>query len=90
MLEQCRTGVDRLAAPFITTNAVIGHKTGTGFPTSEGRISAINDCGYIHLPNGTQYTIAVFVADSAYDMTETSKIIADISEIVFKSLIGSK
>ena len=90
MLEQCRTGVDRLAAPFITTNAVIGHKTGTGFPTSEGRISAINDCGYIHLPNGTRYTIAVFVADSAYDMTETSKIIADISEIVFKSLIGSK
>ncbi len=90
MLEQCRTGVDRLAAPFIATNAVVGHKTGTGFPTPEGRISAINDCGYIHLPNGTRYTIAVFVADSAYDMTETSKIIADISEIVFKSLIESK
>ncbi|WP_304649898.1 class A beta-lactamase [uncultured Duncaniella sp.] len=90
MLEQCRTGVDRLAAPFIATNAVVGHKTGTGFPTPEGRISAINDCGYIHLPNGTRYTIAVFVADSGYDMTETSKIIADISEIVFKSLIDSK
>lgn len=90
MLEQCRTGVDRLAAPFIATNAVVGHKTGTGFPTSEGRISAINDCGYIHLPNGTRYTIAVFVADSAYDMTETSKIIADISGIVFKSLIENK
>lgn len=90
MLEQCRTGVDRLAAPFIATNAVVGHTTGTGFPTPEGRISAINDCGYIHLPNGTRYTIAVFVADSGYDMTETSKIIADISEIVFKSLIDSK
>ena len=90
MLEQCRTGLDRLAAPFIATNAIVGHKTGTGFPTPEGRISAINDCGYIHLPNGTQYTIAVFVADSGYDMTETSKIIADISEIVFKSLIDSK
>ena len=90
MLEQCRTGVERLAAPFMSTNAVVGHKTGTGFPTSEGRISAINDCGYIHLPNGTRYTIAVFVADSAYDMTETSKIIADISGIVFKSLIENK
>jgi len=32
------------------------------------------------------YTIAVFVADSAYDMAETSKIIADISEIVFLKL----
>ena len=90
MLEQCRTGVERLAAPFMSTNAVVGHKTGTGFPTSEGRISAINDCGYIHLPNGTRYTIAVFVADSAYDMTETSKIIADISGIMFKSLIENK
>lgn len=90
MLEQCRTGVERLGAPFMSTNAVVGHKTGTGFPTSEGRISAINDCGYIHLPNGTRYTIAVFVADSAYDMTETSKIIADISGIVFKSLIENK
>lgn len=90
MLEQCRTGLDRLAAPFIATNAVVGHKTGTGFPTPEGRISAINDCGYIHLPNGTRYTIAVFVADSAYDLTETSKIIADISEIVLKSLTESK
>ena len=88
MLEQCRTGVDRLAAPFISTNVVIGHKTGTGFPTSDGRISAINDCGYVHLPNGTRYAIAVFVADSAYDMTETSKIIADISEIVFLTLIN--
>lgn len=90
MLEQCRTGVDRLAAPFIATNAVVGHKTGTGFPTPEDRISGVNDCGYIHLPNGTRYTIAVFVADSAYDMTETSKIIADISEIVLKSLTESK
>ena len=37
MLEQCRTGLDRLAAPFIATNAIVGHKTGTGFPTPEGR-----------------------------------------------------
>ena len=55
MLEQCYTGLDRLAAPLLS--AKIGHKTGTGFPTPEGRISAINDCGYVYLPDGTRYSI---------------------------------
>lgn len=86
MLEQCRTGAGRLPAPLMQTNAVIGHKTGTGFSTKEGRISAINDCGYVNLPNGMRYSIAVFIADSAYDMAETEKMIAHISEIVYKSL----
>ena len=90
MLEECRTGLDRLAIPLLPTNATIGHKTGTGFPTPEGRISAVNDCGYVNLPNGTRYSIAVFVADSGYDMAETSAIIAEISNIVWKSLTEYK
>ncbi len=90
MLEECRTGLDRLALPLLPTNATIGHKTGTGFPTPEGRISAVNDCGYVNLPNGTRYSIAVFVADSGYDMAATSAIIAEISKIVWKSLTKQK
>ena len=90
MLEQCRTGLDRLAVPLLPTNATIGHKTGTGFPTPGGRISAINDCGYVCLLDGTSYSIAVFVADSGYDMTATSDIIAEISKIVWKSLTEHK
>ena len=90
MLEQCRTGLDRLALPLLPTNAMIGHKTGTGFPTSEGRISAVNDCGYVNLSNGTRYSIAVFVADSGSDMAATSAIIAEISKIVWKSLTKQK
>lgn len=90
MLEECRTGLDRLAVPLLPTNATIGHKTGTGFPTPEGRISAVNDCGYVNLPNGTRYSIAVFVADSGYDMAATSAIIAEISKIVWKSLIEKR
>lgn len=87
MLEQCRTGADRLSAPLIPVNAVIGHKTGTGFITSGGRISAVNDCGYVHLPDGKRYSIAVFIADSAYDMDTTSKIISDISGIVLECVL---
>lgn len=82
----CQTGLDRLPAPLISTDAMIGHKTGTGDRNSQGRIMAINDAGYIFMPNKAGYAIAVFVADSPYDMAETSKIIADISEIVFKSM----
>lgn len=89
-MMSCQTGLDRLPAPLMLTDAMIGHKTGTGDRNSQGRIMAVNDAGYIYLPNKTGYAIAVFVADSAYDMTETSKIIADISEIVFKSLIKDK
>lgn len=90
MLEDCRTGLDRLALPLLPTNATIGHKTGTGFPTPDGRISAVNDCGYVKLLEGTKYSIAVFVADSSYDMAATSAIIAEISKIVWKSLTEQK
>lgn len=85
-MMSCRTGLDRLPAPLAHTDAQIGHKTGTGDKDSHGHIMAINDAGYIFLPDKAGYSIAVFVADSAYDMAETSKIIADISEIVYNSL----
>lgn len=86
MLEMCRTGLDRLVAPLAKYDAVVGHKTGTGDLNSQGRIMAVNDCGYVHLSDGRRYVVAVFVADSSYDMDASSRIIADISEIIFKQL----
>lgn len=86
MLENCETGKDRLAAPLVGTGAIYGHKTGTGDILEAGRISAINDCGYVNLPDGQYYSIAVFIADSAHDMAEISAIIAEISRIVFESV----
>ncbi|MDE6223170.1 MAG: class A beta-lactamase [Muribaculaceae bacterium] len=82
----CKTGLDRLPAPLESTNARIGHKTGTGDKNSQGRIIAVNDAGHIFMTDGNEYSIAVFVADSPYDMNETSKIIADISKIIFISI----
>lgn len=87
MLEQCQTGQDRLAAPLMQTNAVIGHKTGTGFVMPQGRLMSVNDCGYVCLPNGHKYVIAVFIADSGYDLDTTSGLIADISEIVYSNIL---
>ena len=87
MMMQCATGNNRLPQPLMPTNAMIGHKTGTGGVNSQGRISGVNDAGYVFLPNKQGYAIAVFIADSGYSMQETEKMIADISEIVFKSLM---
>lgn len=81
----CQTGLDRIPAPLQTANVRIAHKTGTGDKNSQGRIMAINDAGYVFRPDGTGYALSVFIADSAYDMAGTAKIIADISEIVYNS-----
>ena len=87
LMETCSTGTGRLAQPLSGTNALIGHKTGTGFILPDGRIMAVNDVGYIHMPDdGRRYSIAVFIENSGYDMTDTESIIAEISRIVFSNL----
>lgn len=83
IMINCQTGANRLSRPLDTTEAVIGHKTGTGDKNSHGRIIGINDAGYIFLPDNHSYAIAVFIADSAYDMETSEMMIAHISEIVF-------
>nr|AMP55578.1 classA [uncultured bacterium] len=86
MMETCKTGENRLAKPLLPTNAVTGHKTGTGFPLPDGGIMAVNDVGYVHLSNGHRYSIAVFIADAHYDMAESENIIAQISEMVWRNI----
>ncbi len=83
IMETCDTGKDRLPGTFVSLRAVIGHKTGTGDVDPEmGRLIAVNDVGYIHLPDGKRYAIAVFITRSAYSLEETSAVIARISDIV--------
>lgn len=89
LMENCRTGTDRLARPLTSANVIFGHKTGTGDVNSEGRIIAINDVGYVNQTNNFRYSIAVFISDSASDMETTSQMIAEISEIVFNYVSDS-
>lgn len=86
LMETCATGSDRLAKPLNPTNAVIGHKTGTGFTLPDGRLIAINDAGYVNLLNGHRYSIAVFIENSGYDMAQTEALTAEISKMVFSSV----
>lgn len=79
----CLTGKDRLSAPLSDTEAVIGHKTGTSGKNAHGEYIGINDIGFVALPDGTRYTIAVFIKDSREEMDTNTRIIADISAVVY-------
>lgn len=86
LLEACATGTNRLVRPLIATRANVRHKTGTGDRNSQERIIAVNDCGYVNLPSRQRYSVAVFIADSAYDIADTSALISTISEIILHAL----
>lgn len=83
IMTECTTGQDRLVKPLLGTDAVIGHKTGTGDRNAEGKLIGTNDIGFVFLPDGRHYTIAVFVKDSGETPEATAKIIADISQAVY-------
>ena len=86
-MVECKTGQDRLVAPLADKGVVIGHKTGTGDLNAKGQQIGCNDIGFVLLPDGRTYSIAVFVKDSEESFAENSKIIADISRIVYKYVI---
>lgn len=90
VLMECRTGEGRLAKPLLSTEAIIGHKTGTGFMSSSGLPQGINDVGFVSLPSGRHYSIAVFIKSSQHDMRETEQMIADISEIVYQYILSEQ
>lgn len=59
----CTTGTARLPYPLQGTEAVLGHKTGTGDRNERGEYIGINDIGFVLLPGGNRYVIAVLVKD---------------------------
>ncbi len=83
-MTECKTGADRLFAPLSGKNVIIGHKTGTGDKNTKGQLTAINDIGFVILPNKHTYNIAVFVKDSEESPKASSEIIAKISWIVYE------
>ena len=83
-MVECQTGQDRLVAPLLDKKVIVGHKTGTGDLNAKGQQIGWNDIGFVLLPGGRTYSIAVFVKDSEENNQANSKIIADISRIVYE------
>lgn len=83
----CNTGLTRLAAPLNGKEGVsFAHRTGTGYVTPENLIVAINDGGYVRLPSGKGYSIAVFIKDYNGKAEEAESIMASISAAVYDRL----
>lgn len=85
-LGECVTGQDRIIAPLINKEGVkVAHKTGSGY-RDNGILVAHNDLAYITLPNGINYSLAVFVKDFKGDEAEASKAIARTSATIYETL----
>lgn len=85
MLLSCGTGIDRISAPLQDKAGVkVAHKTGSGYRNERGELVAHNDLAFITLPDGTSYSLAVFVKDFKGDEKEASEAIARISEFVYR------
>ena len=86
-MVECQTGQDRLVAPLLDKKVTVGHKTGTGDLNAKGQQIGCNDIGFVLLPGGRTYSIAVFVKNSEENNQANSKIIANISRIVYEYIM---
>lgn len=80
----CQTGLNRIPAPLSGADAMVAHKTGTGFSDEAGNPMGVNDVAFVILPDGKSYALAVFVKSTQKDMDATENMIADISKIVYE------
>jgi len=82
-LNGCSTGLRRLPNAFEGTGAVVGHKTGTGFDSSDGLPQGINDVGFVQMQRSEGHAaIAVFIETSPFPIERTEQIICDVGNIV--------
>ena len=76
------TGTTKIVAQ-LPKNIKVAHKTGSSGKNEKGLTIAENDIGIIELPNGKHYAISAFVSDSMESEETNTKMIADISQLVF-------
>jgi len=81
-LLETNTGNTKLVAQ-LPKGTPVAHKTGSSGKDEKGLTIAENDIGIVTLPNGKKYAISVFVSDSMESEETNTKMIADISKIVF-------
>lgn len=86
-LAGCRTGADRIVVPLLGRAGVeVAHKTGSGYRDADGILAAHNDVAYVRLPNGTRYSLAIFVKDFRGSEEDASRYMARISAAVYSLL----
>lgn len=81
------TGTDKIKG-MLPESVVVGHKTGSSDRTKAGIKIADNDMGFIFLPDGRHFSIAVFVMESKETDRENAVVIAKISKAVYDHFAG--
>ena len=81
MLET-NTGANKIVAQ-LPKGTWVAHKTGSSGKDEKGLTVAENDMGIITRSNGKHYALSVFVSDSMESEATNTKMVADISKIVF-------
>ena len=81
MLETS-TGKNKIVAQ-LPESVPVAHKTGSSGKNEKGLTIAENDIGIVTLPGGKSYALSIFVSDSMESAKTNTKMIADISKIVF-------
>lgn len=80
------TGGNKIKA-LLPEGTFVAHKTGSSYRNAEGLNAAENDIAIIQLPDGRYYSLAIFVADSMESFDVNCSIIAQISKVVYDSLV---
>lgn len=88
-LYDCQTGKNRLPA-LLPPGTMVGHKTGTGDPTADGLQHGINDIGFVLLPDGSHFYIAVFCDNARMTMPEAESLIAQIARLTYDHIASSQ
>lgn len=85
MMRRCGTGSGRIAAG-LPEGVEFAHRTGSGYVNERGEVIAVNDGGYVALPDGRSYAIAVLVKDFAGPQEDADAAIAEVSKAVYEAL----
>jgi beta-lactamase class A len=80
VLMRTRSGPQRLRAG-VPAGWTVAHKTGTG-QEFEGRATGYNDIGIITAPDGTQYAVAVMLADTTASVPQRMALMQGVSRAV--------
>jgi len=82
LMIETTTGKDKIKY-LLPDNVKVGHKTGSAVRNEFGIQVAENDIAFITLPDGKQYSVAIFVMNSREDDKTNTSLISSISRVIY-------
>ncbi|TWP29991.1 class A beta-lactamase, subclass A2 [Apibacter muscae] len=80
-LIKTNTGENKIKG-LLPKDLIVGHKTGNSYRDNGIKV-ADNDAGFVLLPNGKKYTLAIFIMNSKETDEVNASMIAKISRLIY-------